>query len=657
MSKAPRLPQKEQEQAKEPSSPRIQSPTPRSLPIYSTEFDRPQTDHYNTHRHNKLKPIQAPLNSQVNSVPMPGPMPGPKPIVRLNPPSMNFNAATPTLNTDLPRPPPQFSPPAMSRPLPKNLSVGGHHDEFKDNELLVDRYQVTKKIGQGGMGQVFSAVDQRLNREVVVKVAYSGGEGPSLEDRARFEREALKMASLNHPNIVTIYDRGEHQGDQFLVMELIKGETLKSFVSRSDSLTVHLFKDIVTQLLRGVQEAHEHDVIHRDLKPSNLMWDGQRKVLKILDFGLARGVEGDTVTGTGHVHGSIQYMAPEQIRGEAQGPATDIYAIGILCFQLISKTLPFRGENTVELMFQKLQKDPFSLLEQEKTPNWVTPALAQVIRSCLNLKPSERPLTADDCLDQILASLPGTKTLSRGRTSPFLYDPKGIADVSPIESNEKKHERGSTQKNYKLLLSSALLGALLLQLIIAFFTGTGFNDDSINPNLNKPASVYFTSIDHLSNSDSQVTLSVDGEEQGLTPLKLELTPGEHEVTLSQGEWRFTKSYDLKSGESYWYALPAPSELNFKLPAPINKTAQSGNIKKELSSANPVEIPVKKKKAKRNYRRQNKAYKKAKARAKENRRRTKNRNKTPYFESARKRQPRKAKPKKSTAIDVPLLELE
>ena len=652
MSKTPLLPQTEQKQAQEASPQRPSNVMPPKLPSISMDYNgliqniAPETK---KHGHSVTQSLKSSLKSQLNQES--------NPVQQLNQPSMAFNSSNPTLNTDLPPIVPQYTPPTLSHSLSKQLSTSGTNDEFRQDELLGERYQITKKIGQGGMGQVFAALDQRLNREVVVKVSYAGGEGPSREDRARFEREALKMARLNHPNIVTIYDCGDHQGDQFLVMELIKGETLKSFVNRPDSLTPNLFKDIVTQLLRGVQEAHDHDVIHRDLKPSNLMWDGTRKLLKILDFGLARGVEGDTVTGTGHVHGSIQYMAPEQIRGESQGPATDIYAIGILCFQLISKTLPFRGENTVELMFQKLQKDPFDLLEQEKTPNWVTPALAGVIRSCLHLKPSDRPSTASDCLEQLLNSLPKLPEVP-DLTNPTGFDLFSANTLSEAQQSDSKPLKSVLLENHKPLLVSAFFGGLLIQLATMLFSSEDPINTQIDLDIRKTASVYFTSVDNLSNSESQVSLRIDGKEQGLTPLQLEVKPGRRQVELVQGEWRFSKSYELKAGETYWYALPAPPELKFKLPTP-SLSGDAANLKKQpAQTSTPAKlVSESKKKSKRKYRRTKRNGKRSSNKKRDLRRKNKSRKKTRLSGSVKKRQNKKAKTKKTTSIDVPLLELE
>jgi serine/threonine protein kinase len=567
-------------------------------------------------------------------------------------PGNPFRDSLPAINPSPPRPP---NPNAG----PIDASTASLTGDFVINGLLVERYQITKKIGQGGMGQVFSALDQRLSRQVVVKVSRTQGAGLSKEDRARFEREALKMASLNHPNIVTIYDYGEHHGDQFLVMELITGETLKSFINQEEEMTAYLFKEIITQLLKGVQDAHDHDVIHRDLKPSNLMWDTERQILKILDFGLARGVEGDTVTGTGHVHGSIQYMAPEQIKGESQGPPTDIYAVGILCFQLLSKSLPFRGENTVELMFQKLQKDPYNLLEQPQTPSWVTKELADVIRSCLNLSQEDRPKSALKCLEQLLDCIPLT---SANEDSLFQYNYDNQFVQSPqtsIVSSQFDTNHLSVVKRIepKFLVLSALLGGLAFNLLFALISNEQ-SDQPVQEIRSKMASVYFTSVDSLTSIESQVTLSINGEKQGLTPLKLELPGGRHEVLLSHNSWSFKKSYELKDGESYWYSLPAPPALTLDLPSPQIQLDTSQVEKIEIiptSLPTPRKASTKKKKRslkrKKKYRYSPRKPKSQKARL-QAKKRSSIKSKRP---NKKKKVIPKPSPSKSSSVDVPLLE--
>ncbi len=596
------------------------------------------------------------------------PKPRPLPPSHMQSPPQISDLHAP-VSTPLPRPHlsmMQGTPQPTAEALSPSLS-----GEFFISDLLVNRYLLTKKIGQGGMGQVFSATDQRLSRQVVVKVSHGQGNGPSPEDRARFEREALKMASLNHPNIVTIYDYGEHRGDQFLVMELIRGETLKGFINHPSPISLSLFKEIITQLLKGVEDAHNSDVIHRDLKPSNLMWDAEKRVLKILDFGLARGVEGDTVTGTGHVHGSIQYMAPEQIKGEPQGPTTDIYAIGILCFQLLSKTLPFRGENTVELMFQKLQKDPFNLLEQDQTPKWVTDQTAKLIVSCLQLDQSQRPQSAAECLTRLLQSLPNSDPEHDQLfgQSDDLFDHSPHTTVFSDSTNTDQHLTSPpslfSRFKYQLLVIALILNAAVWAFSDQLSTTLAVEQKST------AASVHFTSLDVITGVEVQVDLSLNGVAKGLTPLKLEVPAGRHEVALSSAEWSFKKVYEIEAGESYWYSLPAPSTVMIEMPTPqiprsetelsnslrVPSVTGTGKPDSESSASKPSRISSKKKKrAKR--KRKTSSSRRALRRSQRSKKTSKVKRKSGSSKNpstSRSRSPSKD-PSPKTTIDVPLLEM-
>lgn len=452
--------------------------------------------------------------------------------------------------------------PQVSPSIAGRVSTIWHPDE-----LICDRYLLKQMIGQGGMGQVFSAEDLRLKRQVVVKVAHKPSGEPSPEDEARFQREALKMASLNHPNIVTIFDYGVHQEKQFLVMELVNGITLKSFTTNTEALTQSLFVQLMTQLFNGVHNAHTRDVIHRDLKPSNLMWDEDCRILKILDFGLARGVEGDTVTETGHVHGSIQYMAPEQIRGEAQGPATDIYAIGILAFQLLTKTLPFRGDNTVELMFQKLQRSPQSLLEQPQTPDWVTPELADLIARCLKLSPSDRPVSAEACIEELNNALPiqskrmidSTISVQEHTMTHRGVDPDNLLSTPKFPHREKLYVAG--------LIFAVWLGSWFGETS----SGTGDSQETIS----ELAHVHFSSSDSLGDKEHNINLTIDGQPVGQTPQVLDLSPGKHEILVSQDQWRFKREIEVGPRTEHWVTLPPPPPLlDIALPQPSSDLTQA-----------------------------------------------------------------------------------
>jgi len=348
-------------------------------------------------------------------------------------------------------------------PLPHGAMSSGEVSAYelslgylKPSHVLAERYQIEAQIGQGGMGKVYRAEDLNLKRPVVIKVAHSESKEDDT-DKARFRREALKMASLSHPNIVSIYDYGEQDQVQYLVMELVDGPMLKEELKERGALSQDRFFEVIKQLLSGLDSAHKQQVIHRDIKPSNLMWDEGAQLLKILDFGLARGVEGDTLTGTGHVHGSIQYMAPEQIRGDSQDERTDIYAVGVLAYQLISAELPFGGESTVELMFHKLQYQPKPLMELLPADTWVSEGLSSLISDCLSLEPDQRPRDAADCLSRLKRLEPALVTAPQlGREAPTRLV-SGAFGLDDDEAPEASHDSWRSIVKSRTYLSSICL--------------------------------------------------------------------------------------------------------------------------------------------------------------------------------------------------------
>ena len=424
---------------------------------------------------------------------------------------------------------------------------------YTQGQLLSNRYRIERLIGQGGMGKVYLATDQSLERSVVIKLAHLQADLEE-EDRARFRREALKMASLNHPNIVAIYDYGTQNDLQFLVMEWVNGGTLKEEFLQTGSLSLDRFLQIISQLLSGLWAAHKQDVIHRDIKPSNLMWDTSSQRLKVLDFGLARGVEGDTLTGSGHVHGSIQYMAPEQIKGEAQDQRTDIYAVGILVYQLLCGVLPFVGDNTVELMFQKIQAKAPKLLDQPNVEPWVTPELASWVDQCLSIEPSTRPENAEECLSMIKEMIPTLRSQqvpksgdlselplewqSIEKYNPILTEP--VATIAPVSY--------SLPRRMFHLCLALLLGAVVSWGIFSSISTPAA--DSLKPPESK---VHILVSDPLQSAE----VRIDGQKRGQTPLHLSLRRGAHRVEVSHKGLRWETTFNLQDGETLRYEALLP----------------------------------------------------------------------------------------------------
>jgi serine/threonine protein kinase len=275
-------------------------------------------------------------------------------------------------------------------------------------------YEVVGAIGEGGMGEVYRARDTRLGREVALKVLPAAlAEDPGR--RARFEREAQIVATLSHPNIVSLFDTGTHDGRLFVVMELLEGETLRDRLAKG-TLPIRKTVEIAIQIARGLSAAHEKGLVHRDLKPANifLVADGQ---VKILDFGLARQAAladitetrtADAMTDPGTVMGTIGYMAPEQVRGENVDARCDLFAFGAVLYEMLSGRRAFQRDTAAETMTAILREDPPELRDSR---SGLPPALERIVSHCLEKNPIERFQTARDiafALDSLSASGTGS---------------------------------------------------------------------------------------------------------------------------------------------------------------------------------------------------------------------------------------------------------
>jgi Tol biopolymer transport system component len=267
-------------------------------------------------------------------------------------------------------------------------------------------YEVVAKVGEGGMGEVYRARDAKLGREVAIKVL-PASVATDPERLARFEREAQAVASLSHPNIIAVFEFGAHEGQPFVVMELLEGESLRERLA-GGPLPVRKAVEIATQIARGLAAAHEKNLIHRDLKPENvfLLADGQ---VKILDFGLAKAMEpaagGSGATETiartspGTVLGTVGYMAPEQIKGGAVDARTDLFALGLILHEMLGGARTFSRDTAAEVMTAILREDPPPLQRAD-----LPPALDRVIQHALEKNPAERFQTARD----VVFALSGT---------------------------------------------------------------------------------------------------------------------------------------------------------------------------------------------------------------------------------------------------------
>jgi serine/threonine protein kinase len=253
------------------------------------------------------------------------------------------------------------------------------------------RYRLEGRLGYGGMSTVHLALDLRLERQVAVKLlAEHLAEDPTFI--SRFQREAQAAARLVHPNIVQVFDSGQDEstGQYYIVMEYIQGQSCAEILRDDGWLDVDEAISIIDQACEGLHYAHRHGVVHRDVKPGNLLRAREGEV-KLADFGIAKATEQSSITQVGSVLGTAAYLAPEQARGEDAGPRADLYALGVVTYQLISGRLPYEAASLTELALKQQQEEP-PLLDTLVAA--VTPQLAEAVAVSLALDPLERYQTA-----------------------------------------------------------------------------------------------------------------------------------------------------------------------------------------------------------------------------------------------------------------------
>jgi eukaryotic-like serine/threonine-protein kinase len=253
--------------------------------------------------------------------------------------------------------------------------------------VIAGRYELQDRLGFGGMSTVHRAFDGRLERRVAVKLlAEHLADDPTFV--SRFQREAQAAARLIHPNIVQVFDSGqdEHTGQYFIVMEYIEGSSCAEILRDDGWVEVDEGVAIVEQACEGLHYAHRHGVVHRDVKPGNLLRSRDGEV-KLADFGIAKATEQSSITQVGSVLGTAAYLAPEQARGEEAGPPADLYALGVVAYQLISGRLPYEASSLTELALKQQREEPRML---DSLVAAVTPELAEAVALALALDPHER---------------------------------------------------------------------------------------------------------------------------------------------------------------------------------------------------------------------------------------------------------------------------
>lgn len=362
--------------------------------------------------------------------------------------------------------------------------------------VLGDRYEVIEKVGGGGMALVYKAKCRLLNRFVAIKVLRP----EFTEDEEfvkKFRREAQSAASLSHPNIVGIYDVGTQDTNYYIVMEYIKGQTLKELIKSKGTLGIEYATNIAIQICYALDHAHKNNIVHRDIKSHNILIREDNSV-KVTDFGIARAVSSSTITNTGNVIGSVHYFSPEQARGGYTDAKSDIYSLGVVMYEMLTGRLPFEGESPIAVALKHIQEEP-------EAPSKINPripkAIEAIILKCMEKEVSKRYNSAAEIINDLRQSLvmpngdfvkknkytdentrviepiriidmeeesenveePGSKVTNEGKEEKIIIDDYTVEPVLKLaEGSEKPIQK---KRNMKFIVA-AIFGGLLLALLL-----------------------------------------------------------------------------------------------------------------------------------------------------------------------------------------------
>ncbi|MBA3347799.1 MAG: Stk1 family PASTA domain-containing Ser/Thr kinase, partial [Actinobacteria bacterium] len=370
-------------------------------------------------------------------------------------------------------------------------------DTFIDS-LFDERYKISRKLGAGGMANVYLAEDQELGRRVAIKV---------LDDRhasdeqfvERFRREAQNAAGLSHPNIVSIYDRGEAKGSYYIAMEYVEGRTLKELLVARGPSPIGIAIDYTRQILSALRFAHRNGIIHRDIKPHNVIVDGDGRV-KVMDFGIAR-AGASQMTEAGSIIGTAQYLSPEQARGAPVDQSSDLYSTGIVLYELLTGSVPFTGESPVEIAMKHLSQPPLS-------PSAARPEVPRdldyVVLRALAKDPGERYRSAEEMdadLDRIARGIgvssetaeTATSVLSRTEVTDALTTVRPAAATAATAYTPGRYYEYDTPPRRR----SIWPWLLAVLLIAAGLVGGWYVYQSIQDQLNATEAVTVPDVENL----------------------------------------------------------------------------------------------------------------------------------------------------------------
>ncbi len=352
---------------------------------------------------------------------------------------------------------------------------------FEVGSVLGGRYEILQLLGMGGMGAVYKAHDMEVDRAVGLKVIRPDLAGnPAI--LARFKQELILARQVTHKNIIRIYDLSEAEGVKFITMEFIEGEDLRTILTRAGKLAPDDAIGIIRQTCNGLQAAHAEGVIHRDLKPSNIMRDGAGRVV-IMDFGLAKTVQSDGMTQTGMMIGTMEYMSPEQAMGSDLDARSDIFAIGLIFYELITGNMPYRADSAIASLVRRTQERAVPLHEVEPTAPL---PVSQIVAKCLERNPKDRYSSVQELLDDLdlaqgkrpRSSVSGQSAL---RMSAFAGDAVTIGAPSPAVPQPEVGTKPGSPRKWMLVAAMVLVAVLGVGGYFAFSGHTGTSTSKTQP--------------------------------------------------------------------------------------------------------------------------------------------------------------------------------
>lgn len=445
---------------------------------------------------------------------------------------------------------------------------------------VADRYRIDRRLARGGMGVVYLATHLKLKRTVVFKVlsVHLSGDDAAI---ARFEREATGLSALDHPHIVTVFDYGHEEADDltYLVMEYVEGETLGQVLKRNGRLTFDQFLPIAAQTIEAVAHAHSEGIVHRDVKPANIMVSdrGGRPWVKVLDFGLARNVSSSVDITQGKLVGTVSYVAPEIVTGQKGDEASDVYALGVMFYYLLSGRKPFAGADEMSVLYQHVNVLPDPLDEQIPQGD-VPDDVIDLIHRCMAKNPAARPVNAQAMLNELadLVSFPSftgslsgisiERTPAPRHMTPFQPGKQVPGRAEYVTSRERpssKVEASSDRLSSPSIVVQRSTGgwtagvlSFLVVFAVVIAAAAYFKSTQTPAQVAGPAEPVETPAVAAAPTMATVrvvatpvgAIEVDGESRGTTPFDGQLEPGRHLIRVTaEGHEPWQQWIDLEAG--------------------------------------------------------------------------------------------------------------